>query len=365
MVKIFVGNLSEDTTAEQLRALFSQYGTISECDVLKKYGFVHMDDKAEADEAIRRLHHHQLNGQTINVEMSRGKTKNSTKLHVGNISNSCTNQELRAKFEEYGPVVECDIVKDYAFVHMERVEDAMEAINGLDNTAFQGTQDHSPLRNGLPASQYTGCNCKCSCSLDSKDSAVHSQTASSTCSVYLQVLSKLSSLEKSVREIKALLLAQKRPQQDDALDGLELFLPHGGKLESMEELIELEKMLQVEEHKRRLVQVLSTMEGGENVGKICRALMRALMTNGLMSQFSARGQKGKLAFKDRLLCDVILKAVRKSSNGDCRDSDIMYEIAGVLRNAPNHPGGTNYHKLGCTRKRKAEVVIKEMPVESD
>ncbi|XP_036380176.1 RNA-binding protein 4.1-like isoform X1 [Megalops cyprinoides] len=162
MVKIFVGNLSEDTTAEQLRALFSQYGKISECDVLKKYGFVHMEDKAEAEEAIRRLHHHQLNGQTINVEMSRGKTKNSTKLHVGNISSSCTNQELRAKFEEYGPVVECDIVKDYAFVHMERVEDAMEAINGLDNTAFQGKLmsvklSTSRLRTAPGMGDRTGC----------------------------------------------------------------------------------------------------------------------------------------------------------------------------------------------------------------
>ncbi|XP_061104128.1 RNA-binding protein 4.1-like isoform X1 [Conger conger] len=162
MVKIFVGNLSEDTTAEQLRSLFSQYGTISECDVLKKYGFVHMDDKAEADEAIRRLHHHQLNGQTINVEMSRGKTKNSTKLHVGNISSSCTNQELRARFEEFGPVVECDIVKDYAFVHMERVEDAMEAINGLDNTAFQGKLmsvklSTSRLRTAPGMGDRTGC----------------------------------------------------------------------------------------------------------------------------------------------------------------------------------------------------------------
>ncbi|KAJ8348331.1 hypothetical protein SKAU_G00269200 [Synaphobranchus kaupii] len=343
MVKIFVGNLSEDTTAEQLRGLFSPYGTISECDVLKKYGFVHMDDKAEADEAIRRLHHHQLNGQTINVEMSRGKTKNSTKLHVGNISSSCTNQELRSKFEEYGPVVECDIVKDYAFVHMERVEDAMEAINGLDNTAFQG------------------CNSKSSCSLASKESTVHSRMAGSACSLCLQVMAKLTSLEKSVKEIKALLLAQKQPEQDDVLDGLEVFLPHSRKLESMEELNEFERVLQGEECKRRLVQILATMEGGENVGKICRAIMRALMTNGLMSQFSARGQKGKLAFKDRLLCDVILRAVRKSLNGACKDSDIMYEIAGVLRNAPNHPGGTNYHKLGCSRKRKAEVVIKEMP----
>ncbi|XP_041927031.1 RNA-binding protein 4.1 isoform X2 [Alosa sapidissima] len=137
MVKIFIGNLSPNTTTEELRALFSQYGKISECDIVKNFGFVHMDDKSEAEEAIRNLHHYELNGQAMNVELSRGKPRASTKLHVGNISSSCTNQELRAKFEEYGPVVECDIVKDYAFVHMERVEDAMEAISGLDNTAFQ------------------------------------------------------------------------------------------------------------------------------------------------------------------------------------------------------------------------------------
>ncbi|KAL4659839.1 splicing factor 1 isoform X1 [Arapaima gigas] len=139
MVKIFIGNLSQETTAEELRALFTQYGKVSECDIVKNYGFVHMDDKVEADEAIRNLHHYELHGQAMNVEISRGKTKASTKLHVGNINSTCTNQELRAKFEEYGPVVECDIVKDYAFVHMERVEDAMEAIKGLDNTAFQAS----------------------------------------------------------------------------------------------------------------------------------------------------------------------------------------------------------------------------------
>ncbi|XP_041099273.1 splicing factor 1-like isoform X1 [Polyodon spathula] len=137
MVKLFIGNLSQCTTADELRPLFSQYGKVKECDVVKNFGFVHMDSKEEAEEAIRNLHHYELNGQPMNVEISRSKTKASTKLHVGNINSSCTNQELRAKFEEYGPVIECDIVKEYAFVHMERVEDAMEAIKGLDNTAFQ------------------------------------------------------------------------------------------------------------------------------------------------------------------------------------------------------------------------------------
>ncbi|XP_017282563.1 RNA-binding protein 4.1-like [Kryptolebias marmoratus] len=136
MVKIFIGNLSPDTTSDELRSLFSQYGKISECSIVKNFGFVHMDNKTEAEEAIRNLHQYELNGQPLNVELSRGKSRGSTKLHVGNIA--CTNQELRAKFEEFGAVLECDIVKNYAFVHMERMEDAMDAIIKLDNTAFKG-----------------------------------------------------------------------------------------------------------------------------------------------------------------------------------------------------------------------------------
>ncbi|XP_060886971.1 RNA-binding protein 4.1 [Labrus mixtus] len=136
MVKIFIGNLAQETTSDELRSLFSQYGKIAECTIVKNFGFVHMDDKAEAEEAISNLHHYELNGQPMNVELSRGKSRGSAKLHVGNIA--CTNQELRAKFEEFGAVLECDIVKNYAFVHMERMEDAMEVISQLDNTAFKG-----------------------------------------------------------------------------------------------------------------------------------------------------------------------------------------------------------------------------------
>ena len=108
-----------------------------ECDIIKNYGFVHIEDKMVAEDAIRNLHQYELHGVNVNVEASKNKSKISIKLYVGNISPTCTNKELRAKFE-YGPVIECDIVKDYAFVHMERAEDAVEAIRGLDNTEFQG-----------------------------------------------------------------------------------------------------------------------------------------------------------------------------------------------------------------------------------
>lgn len=38
--KIFIGNLGPDTQAQDLRPLFEKYGHVSECDVLRNYGFV-------------------------------------------------------------------------------------------------------------------------------------------------------------------------------------------------------------------------------------------------------------------------------------------------------------------------------------
>ncbi|XP_062904208.1 RNA-binding protein 4-like [Mobula hypostoma] len=145
MVKIFVGNLPRLTTAEEIRALFEKYGEVSECDLIKNYGFVHMDNKEAAKEAIQGLHHYKLHGVAINVEASKSMTKSSTKLHVGKVSPNCTSEELQAKFEEYGTVLECDIIKDYAFVHMERGEDAMAAIKGLDGTELKGKRIHVEL----------------------------------------------------------------------------------------------------------------------------------------------------------------------------------------------------------------------------
>jgi RNA recognition motif-containing protein len=39
-----------------------------------------------------------------------------TKLYVGNIPASVSSTELKELFEKYGKVLECDIIKDYAFV---------------------------------------------------------------------------------------------------------------------------------------------------------------------------------------------------------------------------------------------------------
>lgn len=39
-----------------------------------------------------------------------------TKLYIGNIPSTVSSTELKELFEKYGKVLECDIVKDYAFV---------------------------------------------------------------------------------------------------------------------------------------------------------------------------------------------------------------------------------------------------------
>lgn len=38
--KIFVGNIPDAVKASDLRALFSRYGTVAECDLVRNYGFV-------------------------------------------------------------------------------------------------------------------------------------------------------------------------------------------------------------------------------------------------------------------------------------------------------------------------------------
>lgn len=138
MVKIFIGNLSQETEKDEVEALFTQYGTVTECAKYKNYAFVHMDDRKSATKAIRELHLHKLNGRPINVELSRGKGhQGPVKIHIANVEKGF-DKELRELFEEYGTVTECSIVKNFAFVHMLNSDEAMDAIQGLDNAEFQG-----------------------------------------------------------------------------------------------------------------------------------------------------------------------------------------------------------------------------------
>ncbi|XP_051231298.1 RNA-binding protein 4B [Dicentrarchus labrax] len=149
MVKIFVGNLPREADQDEIKALFTQYGTVTECAIIKNYAFVHMDDRKAATKAIKNLHLHKLHGTPINVEASHGKNQGSVKLHVANVEKGA-DDELRALFEEYGTVTECAVVKNFAFVHMSNSDEAMDAIQGLDNSEFQGKRIHVQISKSRP-----------------------------------------------------------------------------------------------------------------------------------------------------------------------------------------------------------------------
>lgn len=146
-VKLFVGNLPLDATHDELTKLFSPYGEINTCSLLRQYAFVTLKGEGAADRAIRHLDGKEYRGRPLVVEESRARPPNSTKVFVGNLSATCSADDLHGLFSTFGRVLDCDKVKarlcsnvGYAFVHMERKEEAMGAIEALNGTMFKGRQ---------------------------------------------------------------------------------------------------------------------------------------------------------------------------------------------------------------------------------
>jgi RNA recognition motif-containing protein len=73
--RLFVGNLSFDVNESELRELFAQSGTVSDCKLVtdretgrpRGFGFVEMSTDAEAAEAITNLNGRDYQGRTLNV----------------------------------------------------------------------------------------------------------------------------------------------------------------------------------------------------------------------------------------------------------------------------------------------------------
>jgi cold-inducible RNA-binding protein len=73
--KLYVGNLSYDTTDSDLRALFEEFGTVDSAQVImdrdagrsKGFGFVEMGDNQEAQAAIQALNGKDVGGRPLTV----------------------------------------------------------------------------------------------------------------------------------------------------------------------------------------------------------------------------------------------------------------------------------------------------------
>lgn len=77
--KLYVGNLSYDTTSDSLQAAFAQAGTVQSCQIImdkmsgrsKGFGFVEMSTDEEATAAIDMWNGKELDGRALTVNEAR------------------------------------------------------------------------------------------------------------------------------------------------------------------------------------------------------------------------------------------------------------------------------------------------------
>ncbi len=80
-INIYVGNLSYDTTEDQLRQLFEAYGAVTSAKIIidqytgrsKGFGFIEMDDREEGMKAIKELDSKELGDRSLKVNEARPK----------------------------------------------------------------------------------------------------------------------------------------------------------------------------------------------------------------------------------------------------------------------------------------------------
>ncbi|MFZ0454354.1 MAG: RNA-binding protein [Ignavibacteriaceae bacterium] len=96
-MNIYVGNLSQDVTEEDLNKLFSAYGKVTSVKIIKDmysntskgFGFLEFSQNSEAQKAINELNSKELKGKEIVVNEARPKNNDrSGRGSKGRDSNS-------------------------------------------------------------------------------------------------------------------------------------------------------------------------------------------------------------------------------------------------------------------------------------
>ena len=82
-MNIYVGNLSNEVTEEDLKQAFETFGQVESANIIKDkytnrskgFGFVEMASKAEGQSAIDGLNGKELKGKALNVNEARPRTE--------------------------------------------------------------------------------------------------------------------------------------------------------------------------------------------------------------------------------------------------------------------------------------------------
>lgn len=82
MKNIFVGNLNYETTEDEIRSLFEQFGSVERVSLItdrdtgrpRGFGFVEMPNDEEGDRAIQELNGVAMSGRQLNINEARPRS---------------------------------------------------------------------------------------------------------------------------------------------------------------------------------------------------------------------------------------------------------------------------------------------------
>jgi hypothetical protein len=136
--KMFVGGLSWETTDEDLRAYFEQYGTVDDCAIKtdmntgrpRGFGFVVFADSASVD-SVLAAGTHTLSGKTIDPKRAKARGPEPVKkVFVGGLDPNIPEADIRNYFGQFGTIEELilpfdkmnNVRKAFAFITFDSAE---------------------------------------------------------------------------------------------------------------------------------------------------------------------------------------------------------------------------------------------------
>ena len=167
-VRVFAGNLPFSVTEEQLKTMFSECGTVVSATIITRgtrslgYGFVEMENQEAADKAVSAMNKKEVDGRTINVEISRPRSDvpkarrgrgakkpdvervaSKTTVFVANLPFSVDDAALKAAFADVKAVNALVAVrpagrsKGFGFVLFANEADQQAAIAAKNDTEIE------------------------------------------------------------------------------------------------------------------------------------------------------------------------------------------------------------------------------------
>ncbi|GAV90203.1 RRM_1 domain-containing protein/PABP domain-containing protein, partial [Cephalotus follicularis] len=163
---VYVKNLSESTTDEELRQTFGEYGTITSAVVMrdgdgksKCFGFVNFESPDDAARAVEALNGKKFDDKEWYVGKAQKKSERENELkgqfehsmketvdkfeglnlYIKNLDDSITDDKLKELFSEFGTITSCKVMRDpngisrgSGFVAFSTAEEASRALTEMN-----------------------------------------------------------------------------------------------------------------------------------------------------------------------------------------------------------------------------------------